>query len=95
MLGGCTEQIDIRLINLVNDLCRGWAINNAVLFLLGDGLSAASCEYEGERSKLKAGLSWCRSGILPSETLFPKHLIVSNNQQGLFSVNKISFVKDT
>ena len=51
-----TEQIYIRLINLVNDFFQDWSINNIFLFLLDDGLSASSCEYEREHSKLKDGL---------------------------------------
>lgn len=60
LLGMCllceyTEQICIRLINLVNGFSQDWSIN-IFLFLLDDGLSASSCEYERERSKLKEGL---------------------------------------
>lgn len=61
LLGMCllceyTEEIYIRLINLVNYFFGDWIINNIFLFLLDDGLSASSCEYEREHSKLKEGL---------------------------------------
>lgn len=42
-----------RFINLVNYFFQNWSINNIFLFLLDDGLSASSCEYEREHSKLK------------------------------------------
>lgn len=51
-----TEQIYIGLINLANDFLQDCSINNILLFWLDDGLSASSCEYEREHSKLKEGL---------------------------------------
>ena len=56
MLCEYTEQIYIRLIILVNDFFQRWFMNNVFLFLLDDGPSASSWEYEKEHSKLKGGL---------------------------------------
>lgn len=61
LLGMCllceyTEQIHIRLINFGNYFFQDWSVNNIFLFLLDDGLSASSCEYERGHSKLKEGL---------------------------------------